>query len=71
MTWSKTRPGTQRLRGTEPGNVTDFGDEDRGDRRSHSSQALDGLVAAVVTELLVDLAFQHDDLMVVHGDEIA
>ena len=51
--------------------VADLGDEDRRDRAPDPIECLDRLIARVVAEALVDLAFEHDDLTVVDLDQIA
>ena len=70
MTGGETGPRTQRLRGPEPRDVTDLSDEDRRDGSPYPVERLDGLIATIVAQLVVDLTFQHDDFTVIDRDEI-
>jgi hypothetical protein len=64
-------PRTQRFGGTEPADVTDLSHEDRAERATNTIESLDGLVAAVVAQPLVDATFEHRHFAVVTVDQIA
>jgi hypothetical protein len=55
----------------EPGDVTDLSDQDGRDRAADPVDRLHRLIAAVVTEMLMDVPLEHPDLTVVDLDQVA
>ena len=51
--------------------VADLHHEDRAQHPTHAGQGLDGLVAAVVAQPLVDASLEHGHLAVDGGDQVA
>jgi hypothetical protein len=71
MARRQTSPRGERFRIRETVHVADLGHEDGGDRASDTGDGLDGLIALVVTQLLMDAPFQHHHLTVVVHDGVA
>jgi hypothetical protein len=70
MAWGEPGPGAQ-LTGTgEAGDVTDLGDEHRGEDPSDTVDGLDGLVTGVATQCQVGLTLEGVDLTVVDGEQL-
>ena len=71
MLGSEPGPGTQRRRGSEPGDVPDLSDQDRGHRGADPVDGLDRPIADMTAQPFSDLALEHRDLAVVELDQIS
>src|SRR5438132_3589262 len=68
---SESRPRAQRLGTREATDVADLDHEDGAQHPTHAGQGLDGLIAAVVAQSLVDAALEHGDLAIDDRHQVA
>ena len=67
MAGCETDPRTQMRGGREPGHVADLGDQHGGADRADPIDRLHRPIAAMVLEVLVDVALERRDLTVVNA----